>query len=147
MARVLVALVGMTMSMYVGSSSAGAMLPPTTRVPHPVALQLTYGRFDLSKSWRSGFALRLQARQPRGQIVEIHYQELNNRDEANGVGGDALSRCGLGGRRNGRIETFWLPLAKALGPGRHCIRITVYGSLCRDHSRVRSSSRLFTLSA
>src|ERR1700727_2349831 len=69
----------------VAALPAGAGGHPATRrargaqsvpLPRPLLLSLRYGRFRPSGAPHSYFALRLRARQPRGQILEVRYVEL-----------------------------------------------------------------------
>jgi hypothetical protein len=124
-------------------ASAPAAAPRAATAP-PRLLALGYGRFAPPGTPRPSPALRLTARQPKGQIIDIAFQELRN-GLANGVGGDVDGRCGMAGRKNGDVEIRYLPLAQSLSRGTHYFRVVAYGSHCQMHSAVTSSARTFTV--
>jgi len=124
--------------------SETAVAKTWSRPTRPVILSLAYRRFRPIAAPRSFYGLRVIAKQPHGQIIEVDYQEIDKRGGAHGVGGDATARYGLGGRRDGRLEVFYLLVATKLAAGMHRIRVIVYGSPGK-HASVRSSSRIFVL--
>jgi hypothetical protein len=109
-------------------------------LPRPSITSLAYGRFRPQGAPRSYLALKLVAAERGGQIIETEIREVPS-----GMGADGDSACGLGGRRNGRQETFFLPLQHALSPGRHRIRVTVIASACTQSTATSKSTKLFTL--
>lgn len=116
------------------------------RIPRPAILSLVYGRFRPLGSPQAYLAFRLRVRQKHGQVVEITYQEVNKGGIPSGFLGDVQSRCGIGGRRSGTIETFYLPVER-LRFGVHRIRVVAYGSLCAKNRATRSSTRVFVVEA
>jgi hypothetical protein len=46
-------------------------------------------------------------------------------------GGHADGACGLGGKRTGEVETWYLP-ARRLNPGRHRVRVRATSSECAE---------------
>lgn len=126
----------------VGPANAHSVSKPRS-TPRPVFLSLTYGRFRPAGATKSYFAFRLRAREARGQVVEVDFQEIDRRGAPVGVGGDALSRCGIGGRHSGGIETFYLPVAQKLKAGTHRVRVVAYGSACVRGRPRRSSQHIF----
>lgn len=117
-----------------------ATVPPAP----PQLLSLTYDHVAVPGRTRPVPALRLRAREPRGQVVDVAFQELRG-GLGNGVGGADSQRCGLAGRRNGRIEVSELTLAQSLSRGTHEIRVVAFGSRCDESHAVTSSARTFTV--
>lgn len=138
-------LIAVFIGLCVGTLAANASAASSARARRPIIISVTYGRFQPAGSPRSYFALRLRAREPRGQIVEADYQEIDNRGIADGIGGNGAAPCGLGGQRNGRVETKFLLLTRRLRAGRHRIRVVVYGGICVKDTFLRSSSRIVTI--
>jgi hypothetical protein len=124
-------------------ASAHTAAPRAATAP-PQLLALAYGRFQPPGAPQPHPALRLTAREPNGQIIDVAFQELRN-GLANGVGGDFDGRCGIGGRRNGDVEISYLPLAQPLSRGTHHLRVVAYGSRCEKNRAVTSSARTFTV--
>lgn len=114
----------------------------TERLPRPMILSLRYGRFRPRGAPHSYIALELRAREPAGQIIESKFQELPSGFVAYGD-----SRCRLAGHKNGRIETFVMPLERKLARGAHRIGVTVTASPCNRVRATISSSRIFVIRA
>jgi hypothetical protein len=55
----------------------------------------------------------------------------------------AASECGIGGRRNGRPETFYTPYQLASGKFR--VRVTAVGSACTASVATRRTIRTFRI--
>jgi hypothetical protein len=133
--------IGLSLSPAVASAHSAA---PRSATAPPQLRALSYGLFQPPGAPRPYLALRLTARDPKGQIINIAFQEVRN-GVGNGIGGDAVSRCGIGGRSNGGDEISYLPLGESLSRGTHHVRVVAYGSSCRKGAVVTSSARTFTV--
>lgn len=105
----------------------------------PRVLSLRYGRFRAAGASHPYTALQIRARDPNGQIVSEDYQQL----DPPGGAAHADSGCGLGGKRNGGVETF--TIAIKLRPGRYRFRVSVQSSPCGHPGRPGSASRTFPI--
>lgn len=106
-------------------------------VPHLISL--TYGRYRPGGAPHAYLALRLTALEPHGQVVGAQFVTSAGH-VAIGDGG-----CGLGGRRNGQIETFYMPLK--LSSGVHKVAVTVVGAACTASTETRTATRTFRITA
>jgi hypothetical protein len=134
---VLVALAVGVGALVAGSAGARDL---SKSLPPPKLLSLRYGRFRPQGAPHSYIALRLRVRVRGGQVVETDFHELPS-----GFKADGLSRCGIGGRKNGGVETFFMPVdsSSRLGRGVHRIRVAVRASSCKRNGAHASSSRTF----
>ncbi len=107
----------------------------------PRLLSLEYGRFRPQGAPRAYLALRLRVSERGGQVVETVFHELPS-----GFNADGLSRCGIGGRKSGRVETFFMPISPRLARGAHDFRVTAIGSSCKRGGATSSATRTFKLS-
>jgi len=105
----------------------------------PRVLSLRYGRFRPAGAPHSQTALQIRARDPNGQIVSEDYRQL----DPPGGAAYADSGCGLGGKRNGGVETFLIAIK--LRPGRYRFRVSVQSSPCGHPGRPGSASRTFRI--
>jgi hypothetical protein len=110
------------------------------RLKRPELLSLKYGRFRPRGAPQPYFALKLTARVPGGQVVELQYC-----DERSGQCAIADGGCGLGGRKNGGVETFYIPAMPRLAEGVHRVHVTVVASSCNRGNETRQASRAFRL--
>ena len=136
-------LIGAVIGIGLGAAVASARIAAAAAAS-PQLMSLAYGRFAELGPGHPAPGLRLKAREPRGQVVEVAFQEVR-KGIANGVGGAIGERCGSHGRRNGRVDVTYLPLGQSLSRGTHEIRIVAYGSRCAQGSPVASSVRTFTV--
>ena len=141
--RLAARVLGAGISVWLGATVASAHTAAPVTAP-PQLLSLSYGRFAELGTPAPAPGLRLKARDPHGQVVEIAYQEFR-KGIANGVGGAFGERCGSHRRRNGRLEVSYAPLAQPLSRGTHEIRVVAYGSRCTRGSRAASSVRTFVI--
>ena len=93
----------------------------------------------------SGCTLRLPCLQaprfePGGRVLESDF-----RVEPSGFGAVGHSQCGIGGRRSGRIETFFMPVSPPLRRGWQQVRVTAVGASCSREQMTASASRTFRL--
>ncbi|HEY5427770.1 MAG TPA: hypothetical protein VIK04_01525 [Solirubrobacteraceae bacterium] len=139
--RLTARVLGAGIGVWVGAAVASAQAAAPVTAP-PQLLSLAYGR--LVQRGVPAPGLRLTAREPHGQLVEIAFQEIHQ-GIAGGVGGVLGERCGSHRRRNGRVEVSYAPLGQPLSRGTHQIRVVAYGSRCTRGSRAASSARTFTV--
>jgi hypothetical protein len=134
-------LIGVVIGIGLGAAVASARTAAPAAAS-PQLMSLAYGQFAEPGTAHPAPGLRLKDREPRGQVVEVAFQELR-KGIANGVGGAIGERCGSHGRRNGRVDVTYLPLSQSLSRGTHEIRVVAYGSRCAKGSPVASSVRTF----
>jgi hypothetical protein len=122
--------------------SAGASTSGDTakvaRATRPQLLSLRYGRFRPKGAPHAYFALKLRVYERGGQVVETDFHELPS-----GFNADGSSGCGIGGRKSGRVETFFMPVSPPLAHGSHRVRVTAVGSSCRQGGAPASTTRAF----
>jgi len=123
--------------------SAGASGARSSRRPHlgpPELLSLRYGRFRPGGAGHAYFAMKLRVYVRGGQVVETDFHELPS--GFNGVGDSA---CGIGGRKDGDVETFFVPVMPVFARGIHRVRVTAVASSCSARVATASASRTFRL--
>lgn len=102
-----------------GFALAQASTEPSIRQPSPRIVRVSYvPRYPFGETGRRP-GLVVYARDPDGQIVAVFAQP----------GGVADGACGLGGRANGEVARYALPI-RAPRPGRHRVRVTVESAPC-----------------
>jgi hypothetical protein len=124
------------------AGAAAHRRPPVTAPPK--LLSLSYGRYANQTGSRPSPGLRLRAREPRGQVVEVVFQELHH-GIADGVGGVGRERCERRGHHSGSVQVTDMLLGQPLSRGTHEIRVIAYGSRCTADSLVVSAVRTFTI--
>ena len=137
---VLISMALVTKLAYAGYASARV-----DAVPRPRLIALSYGRFRPTGAPHGYLALRFKLEEPRGQIVETTFQEINARGRPDGIGGQGDSQCGIGGRQDGGVETSFIPVTRPLSAGKYRVRVTAYGSLCTKHGAIVQRSMIFEL--
>lgn len=110
------------------------------RLKRPELLSAKYGRFRPQGAPHPYFALKLRVRVPGGQVVELRYC-----DERSGQCAVADGECGLGGRKNGGVETSYTPVMPRLTRGVHRVHVAVVSSSCNRRNETRQASRTFRL--
>jgi hypothetical protein len=110
------------------------------RLRRPHLLSLQYGRFRPQGAPHPYFALKLRVRVRGGQVVETEFS-----DQRSHFGAIADSECGLGGRKNGGVETSYTPTMKRFVRGAQDVRVTVLASTCNRKNETRQASRTFKL--
>jgi hypothetical protein len=146
-------LIGPVIGVCVTAAVASAHSAPVAAAPH--LMSLTYVTLPADGAATSSLAgtgaatssspgLRLRAREPQGQVVEVAFQEIR-RGIANGVGGAFGERCQSHGRPNGAVEVSDIPLGQALSRGIHEIRVVAYGSRCATGIPETTAVRTFTI--
>lgn len=104
----------------------------------PRLISLTYGRYRPPGAPHAYLALRLTALEPHGQVVDAQFETPG---APTAVGDGA---CGLGGRRNGKISSFYMPLK--LRAGLHEVTVIATGSACTTSStKTRTTTRTFRI--
>lgn len=123
-----------------GSSHTGranASVHRDAALAAPRLISLTYGRYRPQGASHAYLALRLRALEPHGQVIATQVETS---------GGHAVvadGGCDIGGRRSGRVETFYLPLK--LSSGVHEVTVTALGSACTAGMRTRTATRMFRI--
>ena len=106
----------------------------------PRLLLLEYGRFRPQGAPHPYFALKLRVHVPGGQVVETEFS-----DKRSHFGAIADSQCGIGGRKNGGVETSFTPVMPRLMNGIQYVHVTVLASSCNRNNTTRQASRTFRL--
>ena len=122
------------------ATGAGAV-----RVAKPRLISLSYGRYRPQGAPHGYLAFRLTGVEPGGQILEQNYETSDGPGSRHLIGIEGDSECGLGGRHNGRRETFYAPVLHPLIAGVYRVRVTVVGALCGEDRVAAKASRVFTL--
>lgn len=122
-----------------GTTTANAAAHGAGTLAAPRLISLTYGRYRPQGALHSYLALRLTALEPHGQIVGTQFSASRG-ETAIGDGG-----CGLGGRRSGQVETFYIPFK--LSSGVHEVTVTAVGSTCTSSAKTRTATRTFRVEA
>jgi hypothetical protein len=107
----------------------------------PVLLSAEYGKARPKGAERSFYALTVRARDADGQFIAMEYAQIA---PAGGPIGHADGACGLGGKRNGEVETWTLPIRR-LEPGTYRFRITATSSTCDAGAQRQRTMREFTV--
>lgn len=121
------------------TSAANASVHGHPALAAPRLISLTYGRYRPPGAPHAYIALRLAALEPHGQIVGTQFKI------SGGHVAIADGRCGIGGRRNGQVETFYIPFT--LSRGIHEVTVTAAGSACTSSTKARTASRTFRITA
>lgn len=119
-------------------SSANASVHRSPALAAPNLISLTYGRYRPQGAPQAYLALRLTALEPHGQIVGTQFETGGHHVIADG-------RCGIGGRRSGRVVTFYIPFK--LSSGIHEVTVTAVGSACTSSTQTRTATRTFRIRA
>jgi hypothetical protein len=101
--------------------------------PPPKILSARYGWFKPEGAPKGYHAIRIRARDPDGQIVSMRYSLRPSNRGAIADGG-----CGLGGKKTGDAETWYLPMRK-LEPGRYVITALAESSDCATDAPLQTS--------
>jgi hypothetical protein len=110
------------------------------RFNRPQLLSLHYGRFRPHGAPRPYLALKLRARILGGQVVQTDFY-----DRRSGFAAVGDSECGIGGRKNGGVETFFMPVMARSARGAHRVRVTAIASSCNRNRKTARASRTFRL--
>jgi hypothetical protein len=109
----------------------------------PVILSAEYGRTRPPGAERSFYALTVRARDADGQIVGMGYGQVQPPGEPpGGPAAVADGGCGLGGKRDGELETWRLPVGR-LDSGTYRFAITATSSTCDDDPQLQRTTREF----
>ena len=84
------------------------VVAPTASGP-PRILSVDYGRYQPTGASHPYAALRVQTQDPDGQVVGLSWEQVSPKPAMTTIG-HADGACGLGGRRNGAVETSYLPM-------------------------------------
>jgi hypothetical protein len=105
----------------------------------PHLISLTYGRYRPRGAPHAYMALRLSALEPHGQIVTTQFGISDGRAVI------ADGGCGIGGRHNGKVEIFYIPLK--LSKGLHEVTVSAVGSACTSSTKTRTATQTFRVTA
>jgi hypothetical protein len=111
------------------------------RLKRPQLLSLQYGRFRPQGAPHRYFALKLRVRVHGGQVVQTDFY-----DRPSGFSAVGDSECGIGGRKNNGVETFFMPVMPRFARGVHRVHVTAIASSCNTNSATAGASRTFRLS-
>jgi hypothetical protein len=124
---------------WLGTDTPGAIASARGEgtLPAPRLISLTYGRYRPQGAPHPYLALRLKVLEPHGQVVGTQFETPG------GQAAVADGGCGIGGRRNGQVEIFYMPFK--LSAGLHEVTVTATGSACTSNKKTSTATRTFDI--
>lgn len=107
----------------------------------PRILSVAYGRFQPTGASHPYSALRVQMQDPDGQVVGLRWEQVSPKPVMTTIG-LADGACGLGGRRNGAVETSYLPME--LDPGSYRFRFEMVSRACGETDEVETVAQEYS---